>query len=73
MKEKALKLSDIDDFSTFILISSMLQLKNLTHPKLLKTAKRIQQYRKAGYQELLLEDMVEDIMDGTIILPGSML
>lgn len=52
MKEKALKLSDIDNFSTFILISSMLQLKNLTHPKLLKTAKRIQQYRKAGYQEL---------------------
>ncbi len=36
-------------------------LKNISHPELRKTAERILQDKKAGYQELLLEEMVGDI------------
>ncbi|MDO5416988.1 MAG: TIGR02679 family protein [Lachnospiraceae bacterium] len=36
-------------------------LKNLTHPELRKTAEQILKHKKAGYQELLLEDMQRDI------------
>ena len=36
-------------------------LKHLSHPELLKTAKQIRIKGRAGYQELLLEDMVRDI------------
>lgn len=37
-------------------------LKNISHPQLRKTAERICQEKKAGYQELLLEDMAEDML-----------
>lgn len=39
-------------------------LKGLTHPELKKTAEQLSKYRRAGYQEMLLEEMVEDVVDG---------
>lgn len=39
-------------------------LKGLTHPQLRRTAGRILACGRAGYQELLLEDMAEDILRG---------
>lgn len=37
-------------------------LKGLSHPELKKTAEQICRYKRAGYQEMLLEDMVQDIV-----------
>lgn len=39
-------------------------LKGLTHPELKKTAEQLIKHRRAGYQEMLLEEMVEDVVDG---------
>lgn len=36
-------------------------LENITHPELKQTAARIRECKRAGYQELLLEDLAEDI------------
>lgn len=36
-------------------------MKNLVHPVLKKTAEKIRQQKKAGYQEMLLEEMAEDM------------
>jgi len=37
------------------------KLNSLTHPELIAVAKRMQQTKKAGYQEALVKDMIEDI------------
>ncbi|NBJ80382.1 TIGR02679 family protein [bacterium 1XD42-94] len=42
-------------------------LHNITHPELKKTAGQIVRYKKAGYQELLLEEMAEDMKKGAVI------
>ncbi len=36
-------------------------MKNLVHPVLKRTAEKIRQQKKAGYQEMLLEEMAEDM------------
>lgn len=41
-------------------------LKNLTNTELQETAEQIQKEKKAGYQELLLEDMAQDIKRGIL-------
>ncbi|MCI8297970.1 MAG: DUF2399 domain-containing protein [Lachnospiraceae bacterium] len=38
-------------------------LKNLSHPELEKTARRLMEHKRAGYQELLLEEMARDVED----------
>ena len=36
-------------------------MRNLTHPVLKETAKRIREQRRAGYQEMLVGEMVGDV------------
>lgn len=40
----------------------MEMMKNLTHPELKKTAEKIREWKRAGYQEMLIKEMVEDIV-----------
>jgi len=50
-----------DDYMKCISDESLKKLKNLTDPRLISLSEEIKMTKKAGYQEMLINDMMEDI------------